>query len=74
MKSIDWCKRWWTWFARTILEHVGGWGYSLRETEPRIPVYEYPSYDYMVTSQLTNLDLNDVTQDVEVARAAGAME
>jgi len=31
------------------------WGYSIGETEPRIPIYEYPKYDYKVTSEYTNL-------------------
>ena len=55
-------------------EYQDIWGYSLGETEPRMPVYEYPAYDFVVTSELTNLDLNGVTQEAEVARAAGSME
>ena len=31
------------------------WGYSIGETEPRIPLYEYPDYDYKVTTDFSNL-------------------
>jgi len=31
------------------------WGYSIGETEPRIPLYEYPEYDYGLTNEFTNL-------------------
>lgn len=31
------------------------WGYSIGETEPRIPIYEYPDYDYKLTDKYTNL-------------------
>ncbi|WP_430816131.1 KamA family radical SAM protein [Carboxylicivirga sp. RSCT41] len=31
------------------------WGYSIGETEQRIPIYDYPDYDYEVTRQYTNL-------------------
>jgi lysine 2,3-aminomutase len=31
------------------------WGYSIGETEQRIPIYDYPDYDYEVTKQYTNL-------------------
>ncbi len=40
-----------------VSEYVDAYGYSLGETEPRLPVYEYPPYDYEVTSKLTNLQL-----------------
>lgn len=33
------------------------WGYSIAETEPRIPLYEYPEYNYEVTKKFTNLGL-----------------
>jgi len=31
------------------------WGYSIGETEQRIPIYDYPDYDYQVTQNYTNL-------------------
>ncbi len=38
-----------------LLEYESIWGYSLGETEPRMPIYEYPDYDFTVTKNLTNL-------------------
>ena len=32
-------------------------GYSLGETEPRMPLYEYPPYEFKVTEELTSLEL-----------------
>jgi lysine 2,3-aminomutase len=40
-----------------ISEYEGLFGYSIGETEPRIPVYEYPEYDYKVTEEFTNLKI-----------------
>lgn len=33
------------------------WGYSLGETEPRMPIYEYPDYDFKVTKEISNLQI-----------------
>ncbi len=30
------------------------WGYSIGETEPRMSIYEYPDFDFGLTSKLTN--------------------
>jgi lysine 2,3-aminomutase len=38
-------------------EYGSLFGYSMGETEPRFPIYEYPEYDYQVTDTFTNLDL-----------------
>ncbi|MBI9065984.1 MAG: hypothetical protein JEZ09_01750 [Salinivirgaceae bacterium] len=46
-----------------LLEEIGEeksdyesiWGYSVGETEPRIPIYEYPEYDFELTKEYTNL-------------------
>jgi lysine 2,3-aminomutase len=35
-------------------------GYSLGETESRMPLYEYPSYDFEITEEMTNLELEGV--------------
>ena len=40
-------------------EYAGVYDYSLGQTEPRMPVFEYPPYDFAVTEELTNLDLSD---------------
>ncbi|MCP5048488.1 MAG: KamA family protein [bacterium] len=41
-----------------VSEYEGLWGYSIGETEPRMPIYEYPEYDYTVTGELSNLEIN----------------
>ena len=33
------------------------YGYSIGETQSRIPIYEYPEYDFKVTEKITNLEL-----------------
>jgi lysine 2,3-aminomutase len=38
-------------------EYEGVFGYSLGETEPRMPMYEYPEYDFEITDELTHLRL-----------------
>ena len=37
--------------------YEGLYGYSIGETEERMPVFEYPPYDFNVTEELTNLDV-----------------
>lgn len=32
------------------------WGYSIGETEPRMPIYEYPDFKYDLTEELTNFE------------------
>ena len=39
-------------------EYQSLWGYSLGETEARMALYEYPEYDYEVTEELSNLQLD----------------
>ena len=38
-------------------DYEGIYGYSMGETEFRMPIYEYPDYDFEVTDQLTNLQM-----------------
>lgn len=38
-------------------EYRDAFGYSLGETEPRMPIFDYPPYDFDVTEELTNLEL-----------------
>ncbi len=33
------------------------YGYSIGETEPRMPIYEYPDYDFKTTDEFTNLEV-----------------
>jgi lysine 2,3-aminomutase len=43
--------------GENISEYESIWGYSLGETEKRSSIYEYPQYDFKVTSKMTNLDV-----------------
>jgi len=38
-------------------EYEGLYGYSIGQTEPRVPIYEYPEYDYQVTKKLSNIEI-----------------
>ena len=38
-------------------DYEGLYGYSLGQTEPRVPVYDYPEYEFKTTDALTNLEL-----------------
>jgi lysine 2,3-aminomutase len=42
-----------------ISDYESLWGYSIGETEPRMPVFEYPGYDFGVTGRYTNLDIGE---------------
>ncbi len=42
-----------------IAEYESIWGYSLGETEKRVPIYEYPPYPFKITQEMTNLQLED---------------
>lgn len=41
-----------------LAEYENLWGYSIGMTEPRIPVYEYPAYDFDTTTKFTNFDIS----------------
>jgi lysine 2,3-aminomutase len=38
-------------------EYDGLYGYSLGQTEHRVPVYEYPEYSFKATGEMTNLEV-----------------
>ncbi|MCD4732535.1 MAG: KamA family protein [Bacteroidales bacterium] len=42
-----------------VTDYESIWGYSIGETEQRIPIYDYPDYDYEVTNKFSNLELVD---------------
>ena len=42
-----------------VSEYESLWGYSIGVTENRLPVYEYPEYDFQITKEFTNLELDD---------------
>ncbi|MFP4556845.1 MAG: KamA family radical SAM protein [Bacteroidales bacterium] len=33
------------------------WGYSIGETEPRLPIFEYPAYSFKTTEDIINLEI-----------------
>ncbi|MFO7791231.1 MAG: KamA family protein [Bacteroidales bacterium] len=39
-----------------IEEYNNIFGYSIGETEHRIPIYDYPEYDFDITSEISNLE------------------
>ena len=43
--------------GESVPEYESVYGYSMGQTEPRMPLYEYPPYDYEVTGELTNFEL-----------------
>jgi lysine 2,3-aminomutase len=38
-------------------DYEGLYGYSLGHTEHRVPIYDYPEYEYKTTDALTNIEL-----------------
>ena len=38
-------------------EYAGLYGYSIGQTEPRVPVYDYPEYSYELTEEFSNLEI-----------------
>ncbi|MBT4400892.1 MAG: KamA family protein [Bacteroidetes bacterium] len=36
-------------------DYTSIWGYSMGETEARVPLYDYPVYDYELTDKFTNM-------------------
>jgi lysine 2,3-aminomutase len=54
-----------------ILEYESMYGYSMGQTEPRMPTYEYPDYDFQVTDGITNFEMpeGELSADEPAARA-----
>ncbi len=40
-----------------VEEYQSIWGYSVAETELRLPVFEYTGYDFAVTGEISNLEI-----------------
>jgi lysine 2,3-aminomutase len=57
-KSISEFRRQLEDIGEDISEYAGLFGYSIGETESRMSIYEYPDYDYKVTKEFTNLELD----------------
>jgi lysine 2,3-aminomutase len=45
--------------GENTIEYEGVFGYSLGRTEPRMPLFEYPPYDFETTEEMTNLQLDE---------------
>ena len=45
-----------------ISDYKGIYGYSIGVTEPRMPLYEYPDYEFEITDTITNLDLSEIVE------------
>lgn len=43
--------------GENIQEYLTVYGYSIGETEHRMPIYEYPEYDFEMTGEMTNLEI-----------------
>ena len=41
-----------------ISEYQSVFGYSLGETEARMPLFEYPQYDFKLTKTITNIKID----------------
>jgi len=39
-------------------DYKGIYGFSIGQTETRMPMYEYPEYEYQVTEEFSNLEIN----------------
>ena len=40
-----------------VKDYISIFGYSIGETEVRMPVYEYPEYDFNIAEKITNLEV-----------------
>ena len=55
-----------------ISEYESCYGYSMGQTEPRVPLYEYPDYDYEPTAEITNFEPPDAEQPIAGAEPVSA--
>ena len=39
-------------------DYAGLFGYSIGITDPRLPIFDYPEYEFSVTEEMTNLDIS----------------
>jgi lysine 2,3-aminomutase len=44
-------------------EYKSVFGYSIGVTEPRIPIYKYPDYEFKVTEEFTNFEISSNTKE-----------
>jgi lysine 2,3-aminomutase len=46
-------------FGESTDEYASIYGYSIGQTEERMPLFEYPPFDFSVTEEISNLDLGE---------------
>jgi len=44
-------------------DYLGVWGYSIGETEPVQPIFEYPNYSFQPTTIVSNIVMGDKKSD-----------
>jgi len=44
--------------GENMAEYASLYGYSMGSTEPRVPIYKYPDYDFEITKELTNFEIS----------------
>jgi lysine 2,3-aminomutase len=48
-----------------LAEYESLYGYSMGSTEPRLPIYFYPDYDFEITDELTNYKMTEESEEQE---------
>ena len=43
------------------VDYEGIYGYSVGVTDPRLPIYEYPAYEFTPTDELTNFEMENIS-------------
>ncbi len=54
--------------GESLKEYETIYGYSMGETEDRLPIFEYPEYNFIISPVLTNLKLNKPAPDLELTQ------
>jgi lysine 2,3-aminomutase len=50
--------------GENVPDYESVYGYSMGQTEPRMPLYDYPEYEFEVTDEITNLELPEEERPV----------
>ena len=54
--------------GENLKEYETIYGYSIGETEDRMPIFEYPEYNFIVSPVITNLELSKPAPDFELTQ------
>jgi lysine 2,3-aminomutase len=49
--------------GESTVDYATIWGFSMGETEPRLPSFEYPRYPFTTTANMTNLDVEGAMEE-----------